>query len=125
MAEAEPLRLNASTNSRVAQPTLPRLFQEFSPAQDANRSNATGTGRALYVAAQLVAAHGGHIWAESLGTGQGTRFFVELPARLGLLMILVTLVKPCSERLISDNPAESHPRGGCTVRIVTRQDKQA
>jgi signal transduction histidine kinase len=61
---------------------LPRLFQKFSRAEDASRTNATGTGLGLYVVAQLVAAHGGRAWAESLGPGQGTTFFVELPAAM-------------------------------------------
>jgi len=68
------------TGIGIAQATLPRLFQKFSRAENANRTNATGTGLGLYVAAQLVSAHGGRIWAESLGPGQGTTFFVEIPA---------------------------------------------
>lgn len=59
--------------------TMSRLFQKFSRAYDASRMNAGGTGLGLYVARQLVEAHGGKLWAESRGKGQGTTFVVELP----------------------------------------------
>jgi signal transduction histidine kinase len=33
----------------------------------------------LYVVKNIVEAHGGRIWIESQGEGQGTRFVIELP----------------------------------------------
>ncbi len=59
--------------------TLPKLFQKFTRAKDANQINASGTGLGLYVARELIEAHGGRIWVESKGKGQGATFFVELP----------------------------------------------
>ena len=56
-----------------------RLFQRFSRASDAYKTNATGTGLGMYVAKNVVERHGGKIWAESQGRGQGTSFFVEVP----------------------------------------------
>lgn len=59
--------------------TLPKLFQKFTRAEDAKQTNVGGTGLGLYVARELVDAHGGRIWAESAGKSQGSIFFIELP----------------------------------------------
>lgn len=56
------------------------LFEKFTRARDANKVNTTGTGLGLYVAKQLTEGHGGKVWAESDGSGKGSRFIVELPA---------------------------------------------
>jgi signal transduction histidine kinase len=60
--------------------TLPDLFKKFSRAAGAGRVNAGGTGLGLYVARQLVEAHGGTISVESPGLGKGSTFFVRIPA---------------------------------------------
>ncbi|PIR83536.1 hypothetical protein COU18_02520 [Candidatus Kaiserbacteria bacterium CG10_big_fil_rev_8_21_14_0_10_51_14] len=36
-------------------------------------------GYGLFIAKEIVDAHGGKIWAESEGEGKGARFVVELP----------------------------------------------
>jgi signal transduction histidine kinase len=41
--------------------------------------NPASTGFGLFIAKQVVDAHGGGIWAESDGPGTGSRFFVVLP----------------------------------------------
>jgi signal transduction histidine kinase len=58
---------------------LPRLFQKFERADDAGKTNTGGTGLGLYIARQIVEAHGGRVWVESKGRGRGSAFFVELP----------------------------------------------
>ncbi len=58
--------------------TMGRLFQKFTRANDAGKINITGTGLGLYVAKQIVEAHGGRLWAESDGVGKGSTFMVEL-----------------------------------------------
>lgn len=58
---------------------IPKLFQKFIRADGAGKTNIIGTGLGLYVAKQIVEAHGGKIWAESDGPGKGSRFIVELP----------------------------------------------
>jgi len=58
--------------------TKAKLFQKYSRAYNASQTNIGGTGLGLYVAKQLVEAHGGKIWAESDGVGKGSTFVVEL-----------------------------------------------
>jgi signal transduction histidine kinase len=57
---------------------LPRLFEEF-VRDERVRREIQGTGFGLYIARKMVDAHGGRIWAESPGQGQGSTFAVSLP----------------------------------------------
>jgi signal transduction histidine kinase len=57
---------------------LPRLFEKFTRAPDASKTNIMGTGLGLYVARKMIEAHNGRIWAESPGVGKGSSFFIEL-----------------------------------------------
>jgi len=66
------------TGVGIAPETLPRLFQKFSRADNANKVNIRGTGLGLYVAKQMIDAHHGTIRAESPGEGKGSTFVVEL-----------------------------------------------
>ncbi len=66
------------TGVGIAPETLPRLFQKFSRADNANKVNIRGTGLGLFVAKQMVEAHHGTIRAESAGEGKGATFIVEL-----------------------------------------------
>lgn len=58
---------------------LPNLFEKFVRAEGASGVNVNGTGLGLFVARQMVEAHKGKIWAESVGVGKGSTFIVELP----------------------------------------------
>jgi signal transduction histidine kinase len=68
------------TGVGIAKGTMPKLFQKFYRAEDASKANILGTGLGLYVASQMIKAHGGRIWAESEGENKGSAFFVELEA---------------------------------------------
>ncbi len=70
--------LVTDTGIGIAPETMPKLFEKFSRAHDAGKTNIIGTGLGLYVAKQIVEAHGGKIWAESEGQGKGSTFIVEL-----------------------------------------------
>lgn len=60
---------------------ISKLFNKFTRAKDANKTNVIGTGLGLYVAKQMVEAQGGKIWIESEGVGKGSTFVVELPKK--------------------------------------------
>lgn len=73
----------SDTGVGIDQETLPRLFDKFVRADDAGKTNITGTGLGLYVAKQIVESLGGKIWAESEGKGKGSTFIVEFPKAEG------------------------------------------
>ncbi|HEY3057538.1 MAG TPA: ATP-binding protein [Chloroflexota bacterium] len=55
------------------------LFQPFSRAPNAVARHIQGLGLGLYIARQVVEAHGGRIWCSSTGDGQGSTFTMWLP----------------------------------------------
>lgn len=57
---------------------LPILFEQFRRDPKVAKK-IQGTGLGLYIAKQIVRAHGGEIWADSKGKGLGSSFFVRLP----------------------------------------------
>jgi PAS domain S-box-containing protein len=56
---------------------ISRLFQFFSRLQ--SRARFEGTGMGLALCRRIVEHHGGQIWVESAGDGQGCCFIFELP----------------------------------------------
>jgi signal transduction histidine kinase len=58
---------------------LPRLFEKFYRVDNSDRRSITGTGLGLAISRKIVDAHGGRIWAESAGLGQGSCFSFSLP----------------------------------------------
>ena len=56
-----------------------RLFTEGGHGKDSQKVNAHSTGYGLYIAKNIVLAHGGAIRAESEGAGKGSTFIVEFP----------------------------------------------
>ena len=58
---------------------LTQLFRRGYRAESAR--NVAGGGLGLYFSNGIVAAHGGRMWAESLGRGQGSTFCFTLPLR--------------------------------------------
>lgn len=74
------IRLSVSdTGIGMSAETIGKLFQRFSRAKDVGKAQVGGSGLGLYIAKQMVLAHGGKIWAESGGKGKGSMFYVELP----------------------------------------------
>ena len=62
----------------VAPERLPHLFHKHAGGEAAGGTVRYGLG--LAICKGLVEAHGGRIWAESAGPGQGTRFTFTIPA---------------------------------------------
>ncbi len=67
------------TGTGILAEHLPHLFTRFYRV-DKSRSRASGgSGIGLTIAKHLVEAHGGRIWADSAGRGQGSTFGFTLP----------------------------------------------
>jgi signal transduction histidine kinase len=58
-----------------------KLFEKFSRAKDANKTNVIGTGLGLYIAKKMTEAQGGDIKIVSEGVGKGSTFTIELPVK--------------------------------------------
>jgi len=56
-----------------------RIFQPFGRAQNAVDQSLPGMGLGLFISRQIAELHGGRLWAESKGEGQGTTFRLYLP----------------------------------------------
>ncbi len=67
------------TGIGISKDEIDDLFSKFKRARNAHNINIQGTGLGLFVAREMVKAHGGNIWVESDGEGKGSRFLVELP----------------------------------------------
>lgn len=58
---------------------LPHLFTRFYRVDKSRSRVGGGSGIGLTIVKHLVEAHGGHVWAESQGTSQGSTFGFSLP----------------------------------------------
>jgi len=63
----------------IAPEHLERLFDRFYRTPDAEQKQVKGLGLGLAIVQDLVTAHGGRVWAESAGPGEGSTFYVSLP----------------------------------------------
>jgi signal transduction histidine kinase len=72
----------ADSGIGIAPEHLPLLFERFYRVPGV-REGFKGLGLGLSIVRDLVAAHGGRVWAESAGTGQGSTFWVTLPVTTG------------------------------------------
>ena len=57
---------------------LDKVFTKFFRADNAKKTIANGNGLGLYIARNIVRAHGGDMWVES-ELNRGTTFFVSIP----------------------------------------------
>jgi two-component system, OmpR family, sensor histidine kinase SenX3 len=56
-----------------------RIFRRFYRVQSAISTRVKGTGLGLFIVRSVVARHGGKVFVESDGPGQGSTFVVQLP----------------------------------------------
>ncbi|MCB0120531.1 MAG: HAMP domain-containing histidine kinase, partial [Anaerolineales bacterium] len=66
----------ADEGDGIPEDFLPFLFERFYRVP--GERTVTGTGLGLYICKQIVMAHHGKIWVESV-LDEGTTFFIELP----------------------------------------------
>lgn len=66
------------TGVGISSSVIPTLFEKFSRAPNASKTNIIGTGLGLYVAEKILTQSGGTIWAESEGEGKGSTFSIRL-----------------------------------------------
>lgn len=67
------------TGQGIAPAFLPHVFDRFRQSDDAGARRTDGLGLGLFIARELVEAHGGTLRAESEGAGRGTTVTVALP----------------------------------------------
>jgi histidine kinase len=70
----------ADSGEGVAAEHLPHIFTRFYRVDKSRSRAAGGSGIGLTIARHLVEAHGGRIWVESRGLGQGATFTFTIPA---------------------------------------------
>ncbi|MEH1869277.1 MAG: ATP-binding protein [Nostoc sp.] len=58
---------------------LPHVFEHFYQADSSTSRSSGGLGLGLAIVRQVVELHGGTVWAQSAGEGQGATFTVYLP----------------------------------------------
>lgn len=69
----------SDTGKGIAPDFLPHIFESFRQEDASTTRNFGGLGIGLAIVRYLVESHGGTIWADSPGQGQGATFTVQLP----------------------------------------------
>jgi len=72
----------ADTGIGLSDEVIQNLFkQSFHRGEQAKKLFAVGKGLGLYLSGKIIEGHHGRIWAESLGDGKGSGFYIELPVK--------------------------------------------
>ena len=69
----------ADEGTGISAERLPHLFRKFSRTDEDGERETDSSGLGLAICKGIVEAHGGRIWAESDGLGQGARFTFTIP----------------------------------------------
>ncbi|MBU2103086.1 MAG: ATP-binding protein [Candidatus Omnitrophota bacterium] len=68
------------TGCGVSEGDIPKLFQKFTQLETGVSRKVGGTGLGLAISKQIIDAHGGKIWLESVA-GKGSKFYFTLPIK--------------------------------------------
>jgi signal transduction histidine kinase len=99
----------SDTGEGIPTPDLPHIFERFYQVDKSRQSQRReGAGLGLTITKQIVDAHGGRIWAESI-EGQGTKFSTWFPLPGS---DMTTLVRRRSARMKFSREEVSAPAGG-------------
>lgn len=69
----------ADTGYGLTEEDKKNLFTEGGKGKESQKVNVESTGYGLFIVKSIALGHGGKVWAESKGRGEGSTFFVELP----------------------------------------------
>jgi signal transduction histidine kinase len=69
------------SGSGIPQADLERIFDQFYQVEDHMTRRHGGMGLGLAIVRAIAKGHGGRVWAESNGEGQGATMTVALPIR--------------------------------------------
>lgn len=67
------------TGIGIPQDKIEKIFKGQFERTEGAKKTAGGAGVGLYLSAQIIEMHKGKVWAESLGEGKGSVFYVEIP----------------------------------------------
>jgi signal transduction histidine kinase len=74
----------------ISQSERTRIFKRFYRIPGVMATRIKGTGLGLFIVRSVVAGHGGKVYAESDGPGQGSTFIVQLPTAASLPVMPMT-----------------------------------
>jgi signal transduction histidine kinase len=63
----------------IPQEELKRIFKRFYRVSSRSLAHVKGTGLGLFIVRSIARKHGGKVFAQSAGEGQGTTVTMELP----------------------------------------------
>ncbi|MEG4799691.1 ATP-binding protein [Microcoleus sp. ARI1-B5] len=95
---------------------LPYVFEHFRQEDGATTRKFGGLGLGLAIARQIVELHGGRIWVQSRGEGQGATFTVELP--------VLHTANPIAVEVADTTEARSDDLHLASLRVLVVDDEQ-
>lgn len=100
------------TGKGIAPEFLPYVFERFRQENNSTTRTYGGLGLGLAIVRHLVELHGGTVWADSLGEGQGATFSVLLP-----------LVSPLLDEISSSQTTEENWSVLAGLRVLVVDDE--